>query len=172
MDHFCWSALQLMVFWLYNKHMNLHIRTTTKRLHQIVDMAVPFYAEELKLLNNKFDLFVYSDKSLIKENGARGMCQLDTPINGRKQIVIFIDSSLKFDQLIQVLAHEMIHVKQMVKGQYWFFVDEYDNDSHFWLGKEVKAEYWDRPWEKEAWSREKLLTVKFEQLFYNLLNNA
>jgi hypothetical protein len=152
--------------------MNLHIRAKTNRLFQIIDMAVPFYAEELKLLNNKFDLYVYSVKGLIKDQGARGMCQMDDPVKGRKQIVIFVDSSLKFDSLIQVLAHEMIHVKQMVKGHYWFFVDEYDGDTHFWLGKQVNAEYWDRPWEREAWSREKLLTVKFEQLFYKILENA
>ena len=97
---------------------------------------------------------------------------LDDPINGRKQIVVFIDSSLKFDSLIQVLAHEMIHVKQMVKGHYWFFVDEYDTDTHFWRGEQIKTDYWDRPWEKEAWRKEKLLAIKFEKLFYTLLKNA
>jgi hypothetical protein len=118
------------------------------------------------------DLYVYTVKGLIKNNDARGMCQLDDPINGRKQIVVFIDSSLKFDSLIQVLAHEMIHVKQMVKGHYWFFVDEYDTDTHFWRGEQIKADYWDRPWEKEAWRKEKLLAIKFEKLFYTLLKNA
>jgi hypothetical protein len=152
--------------------MNLQIKATTKRLYQIVDIAVPFFAEELNLLNNRFDLYVYTVKGLIKNNDARGMCQLDDPINGRKQIVVFIDSSLKFDSLIQVLAHEMIHVKQMVKGHYWFFVDEYDTDTHFWRGEQIKADYWDRPWEKEAWRKEKLLAIKFEKLFYTLLKNA
>ena len=152
--------------------MNLQIKATTKRLYQIIDIAVPFYAEELNLLNNKFDLYVYTVKDLIKDHNARGSCQIDDPIKGCKQIVVFIDSSLKFDQMIQVLAHEMIHVKQMVKGHYWYFVDEYDGDMHFWRGKPVNVEYWDRPWEREAWRKEKILSVKFEQLFYTVLKNA
>jgi hypothetical protein len=152
--------------------MNLHIRSKSKRLFQIADMAVPFYAEQLNLLDNRFDLYVYPVRGLIKNHDARGMCQLEDPVKGRKQIVIWIDSGLKFDAVIQVLAHEMIHVKQMVKGHYWFFVDDYDGGTHFWLGKQVEAEYWDRPWEKEAWSKEKLLAAKFEHLFYKLLKNA
>lgn len=152
--------------------MNLKISATTKRMFQIIDMCVPFYAEQLNLLDNKFDLYVYTVKDLIKNHDARGMCQMDDAVNGRKQIVIWIDSSMKFDRMISVLAHEMVHVKQMVKGHYWYFVDDYDGDTHFWRGKPVNVEYWDRPWEREAWSREKLLTVKFEQLFYKLLENA
>ena len=152
--------------------MNLQIKATTPRLYQIVDIAVPFFAEELNLLNNRFDLTVYTVKGLIKEHDCRGLCQTEEITkNKRKSISVMIDSRLRFDQIVSVLAHEMIHVKQIVKGQYWYFTDDYDDCTHFWLGKSVEAEYYERPWEKEAWSKEKLLAIKFEQIFYKILQN-
>ena len=58
-------------------------------------------------------------------------------------------------ELALSLAHEMVHVKQMVKGQ----LKSGDDGKQIWLGKEFPADtpYLDRPWEVEAFSRQELI---------------
>ena len=58
-------------------------------------------------------------------------------------------------ELALSLAHEMVHVKQMVKGQ----LKTNANGSQTWLGKTYPADtpYLDRPWEVEAFSRQELI---------------
>jgi fructose-1,6-bisphosphatase/sedoheptulose 1,7-bisphosphatase-like protein len=60
------------------------------------------------------------------------------------------------EQLLQTLAHEMVHVKQWVNG-------EVDEEQTHWKGKKVKASK-DQdvfPWEKEARALEKSLYQAF-----------
>jgi hypothetical protein len=58
-------------------------------------------------------------------------------------------------ELALSLAHEMVHVKQMVKGQ----LKTGSDGSQTWLGKTYPADtpYLDRPWEVEAFSRQELI---------------
>jgi hypothetical protein len=53
------------------------------------------------------------------------------------------------------LSHEMVHIKQMVKGQ----LKSGPDGSQTWLGKNYPAStpYLDRPWEIEAFSRQELI---------------
>ena len=53
------------------------------------------------------------------------------------------------------LAHEMVHVKQMVKGQ----LKNAAKGASIWMGKKFPAStpYLDRPWEIEAFARQELI---------------
>jgi len=53
------------------------------------------------------------------------------------------------------LAHEMVHVRQLAKGQMKFA----KNKSRIWMGKRYKAStpYLDQPWEVDAYSKQELL---------------
>ena len=80
----------------------------------------------------------------------------------KKLILMQLESKLKTGRLIEVIAHEMVHVKQTVRGQL-----ASRGVSLFWRGKKVlcsKINYYDRPWEIEAWSKQTLLSNKIFRL--------
>jgi hypothetical protein len=67
-----------------------------------------------------------------------------------------IDGGLGEADLVQCLAHEMVHVKQIAKGQ--LQLDSKSNQT--WLGQKVNTVYHERPWEQEAFARERLLASR------------
>lgn len=88
---------------------------------------------------------------------------VDMSITGVDCILVVIKPQLlrgnKFliahKELALSLAHEMVHVKQMVKGQ----LKTGSNGKQIWKGKEYSSDtpYLDRPWEIEAFSRQELI---------------
>ena len=56
------------------------------------------------------------------------------------------------------LAHEMVHVKQLAKGQMKFL----PNQARVWMGKRYskKVSYLDQPWELDAFARQEILVRK------------
>ena len=77
-----------------------------------------------------------------------------------------LDSRLNTYDLVETIAHEMVHIKQKVLGQL-----RYEGRSTYWLGKKVicsKINYYDQPWEQEAWSKQKLLAVQIFKILTKL----
>ena len=73
-------------------------------------------------------------------------------------------------RIIQTLAHEMIHVKQFAKGEMY---DHIHAAKVRWKNKNYNVDeidYWDYPWEIEAYGKELGLYVKF-LTEYDLSNN-
>lgn len=56
------------------------------------------------------------------------------------------------------LAHEMVHVKQLAKGQMKFL----PNQARVWMGKRYskKVTYLDQPWELDAFARQEIIVRK------------
>lgn len=88
-----------------------------------------------------------------------GMSQTDglTVPKDKKQYVIFLAPSIGGAELIRLIAHEVAHVCQIIKGDL-----EFANDGGkikvFWHDEEVnvdKVPYRQRPWEIEAYTLEK-----------------
>lgn len=76
----------------------------------------------------------------------------------RRTFEIEIASNVPLKQRMQALAHEMVHVKQYVRGELGF-------EGH-WCGKFYntdKLDYWDLPWEIEAHGREPGLYIRWVQ---------
>lgn len=88
-----------------------------------------------------------SVKSDLDEN-ANGWCQQ----NSNTDYEIEIESNLDNECFIKTLCHEMVHVKQGVKGEL--------NSGATWRGKEYNNE---QPWEIEAYRLEKKLSYSFLQ---------
>ena len=66
-----------------------------------------------------------------------------------------LDSSDKPDVILQNFAHEMVHVKQWARGELKDVMRGYSLCK--WKGELVdteKVEYYDTPWEIEAFGRE------------------
>lgn len=75
---------------------------------------------------------------------------------------ISIDRSLCRREMLLALAHEMVHLKQYAKGE----LKDYVKPARMigWMGEkflEEELDYWEQPWEIEAYGREKGLYFKF-----------
>ena len=86
--------------------------------------------------------------------GAMGYC-LETDNN--RTFEIEIDKSQSLRDLLETLAHEMVHVKQFARRELHPSKDD-------WYGKTYdpkKVSYWDLPWEIEAHGREVGLFIRW-----------
>jgi hypothetical protein len=112
--------------------------------------TVKFYAKYLNLLKSKYQLYVCSAPNLRKNDGNNGIASK----TGYREISIAVDSKLSLPKMLLTLAHEMVHVKQMIRGQYRALPSRNGKCKRFWLGKQYSVEYRKRPWEVEAFRRE------------------
>lgn len=86
-------------------------------------------------------------------------------IPGNNVFSIYIDASLTGDQLMEVICHEMIHLKQIQSGDL-----KLTKEYHFiWKGrfKHKNTPYNERYWEKEAYNRQGSLFRRVK----NMINN-
>lgn len=114
-----------------------------------------FYAKYLNII--KFDVTVYicSAPNLRKTQNNNGVCSK----TDYREITVAVDSTLVLPQLLITLAHEMVHVKQYVRGQYRGELSRNGKMKRIWLGKQYNVAYMKRPWEVEAFRREMELTT-------------
>jgi hypothetical protein len=112
--------------------------------------SAKFYAKYLNIMNFKYKVLIHSEPNLRKHDGNNGVAC----VTGDKEITILIDSKLKLPQMLITLAHEMVHTKQFVRGQYRGEIARNGRFRKIWLGKKYSVEYLKRPWEIEAFRRE------------------
>ena len=83
--------------------------------------------------------------------------------NHRSRVfVITIDRTLSKRETLLALAHEMVHLKQYAKGELKDIFRPVRMTK--WLGEsfpENSVDYWDSPWEWEAYGRERGLYIKY-----------
>lgn len=78
--------------------------------------------------------------------------------NKPRDFILFLDKNMSEEEKIKTLAHEFCHIKQIL-------YNELNEEMTLWKGKKVCEEdyqkYEDRPWEKEAYTIEKLLYEEY-----------
>lgn len=94
-----------------------------------------------------------TEPGMAKREGMRGVVSKVGP----KTIAMVIDTAMDLERLIITLSHEMVHVKQYAKGQ---VTTSKSLKTRYWMGKKVRADYYNQPWEIEAYSKERLLANK------------
>lgn len=85
----------------------------------------------------------------------------DRPINPR-EFKIVLSSKITLGELGKALFHEMVHVKQMYKGE----LKQRKNQQLFWKGEHVPNEiaYHELPWEIEAYRMQEELAEKYLEM--------
>ena len=133
--------------------MQYQIVCRSKGRKTLIDSLVRVLIPELKLTRSRFNLIIKSQRGLIKQDGMRGVVGPDP--SDPTQLVMLLDSALDSEFLISTLCHEMVHVKQLAKGQMKFL----PNDAKIWKGKRYnkKTKYLDMPWELDAFSKQEIL---------------
>lgn len=107
--------------------------------------ALTFFAKELKVKDYR-DVTV-SVKAMRKMD-ALGYCSIKHYDDEDRISTILMEVKLNQgrDEMINTLAHEMVHVKQYITG-------ELSEDLDVWKGKKINSDdidYDDQPWEIEA----------------------
>ena len=116
----------------------------------MVEKTVKFYAKYLNITGFKYKVYVCLAPKLRQKDGNNGICSR----TGDKEISIAVDSALALPQMLMTLAHEMVHAKQYVRGQYRGEISRNGKAKRIWLGKQYTVTYLKRPWELEAFRRE------------------
>ena len=143
-------------------------RTHNKELHRAIGSAALFYSEVL--LGSRMEKNIYLDikltKGLKQKEKAYGFCHIvDDNISKPREFMIELDASMKysFDQIHTWLAHEMVHLKQFVRGE----LCDYETGRGQWKTRSFgRVKYDDQPWEKEAYRLEGELYEMFEEEYY------
>jgi hypothetical protein len=127
--------------------------------------SISFFAEKLLSKNsiNKIKLTIKFKSNFIKNHGLEAECIWEDDNYRPKEFTIHLDSKLSERKIIQALAHEMTHVKQYTKNEVFDFIKT--SNIIKWKGKKFdidKIDYWECPWEIEAYGYEKCLYQLFK----------
>jgi hypothetical protein len=130
-----------------------------------VGKAVQFYASELMSTRMCNTLTITVDLSTVDKKAVGTMYKTCIGSEKQKDFFISIDPTLPNEMLFEVLAHEMVHVKQSAKGEYQLRLWKSDKKVHArWRGTELgvfeQIPYNQRPWEVEAYAMEAELFKK------------
>jgi hypothetical protein len=130
---------------------------------ELIQNCLTVYKHELNLQNSKYNLIVFTERGMGSREGYRGsVFKL-----GPKVIGMVLDTALDQEKLIITMAHEMVHVKQYAKGQ---MTHTKNGRGRLWKGKKINAEYYDSPWELEAFGKERLLANKVFKIIEKAYN--
>lgn len=135
--------------------MEIQVASASKVRKAFIEAMAILYAKELRLARSRTTVYISTVPGLLKATGMRGGCTLVE----RGFISIAVDSRLPIETLCTVLAHEMVHAKQYALGQLKVVGSKFS-----WLGRTYKENYYDNPWEIEAFGRERLLANKVAKI--------
>jgi hypothetical protein len=145
--------------------MILEINGSTKNVRKYVEIATWNYAERLmgKRLMSTLCIKINLNKKLLKEEGCEGTCiwdEWDDYAKTPRDFEIVLDTTINIREILINLAHEMTHVKQWVKGEMYEYCDP---NKVRWMKKKYdmsNMDYYDYPWEIDAFGRQLGLFVR------------
>jgi len=144
--------------------MEIEIITRSEYRRELIEKSAKFYAKQLNISKSNYKVVIFTDPSLIKEHGANGMAWSAAPGVG----TIALYNRLSIGQLLATIAHEMVHIKQYIRGHFRTEKSRNGKDKKFWLGKQVVAKYEKQPWEVEAYRKQNIL---LDQLIDTVLSS-
>ena len=135
--------------------MEYKIEASNVKIRKFLESLMPSFIEQLGLTNSKRAVLVKVTKDLDKDFQGATM-----NIEVADCILVLIKppkrlTPMSLMDMSSTLAHEMVHVKQLAKGQMKLL----PNEARIWKGKRYnkKIKYLDMPWEIDAFSKQELL---------------
>ena len=140
--------------------MDIKVNTRSAGKRELITVAAMFLAKQLKIDRSRWTLEIQTMRGLAKNDNMRGAVIRMGP----KYVLMMIDSQLDIDNLFNTLSHEMVHVKQFVRKEMVINVTP-KRSTYYWKGQRVVADYYNQPWEIEAWKKERLLATRIYAIF-------
>lgn len=131
--------------------MQYQILTRSRKAKNFVDRLMPSIIAQLGL--TKCRKFLLID---ITNDAGEGNDGMTSVLSGIDSYVVSIKLG-RWQDMGVTLAHEMVHVKQLVRGT---LRDE--NGARIWRGRKVsrRVKYLDTPWERQAFARQEIIFRK------------
>lgn len=128
--------------------MKFTVHCRSKKTKQFLENLVQDLIKELKIGKSRKELIV-SVSAKCEHSGLA--------VDLGNVLFLGLRNKMSPVELAVALCHEMVHVKQMSKGQL-----KQDATGFVWVGKRFKQNtpYLDRPWEVEAFARQELILRK------------
>ena len=146
--------------------MNLFVEGGTAKQRSLIEKAAAFFLNNLlqKKSDEDFEIVIALRRDLFKRNGTKADCCIDNDDDSRMPTVfeIRIDSRMNNQALLRSLAHECVHISQWRTGMLRESKSEFCTS--YWNGKKYRTaqeDYWDMPWEVDAYGREIGLVERF-----------
>lgn len=132
------------------------VRGGQKHQREMVSDIIYALTKHLMPRLRNIEIDVKLVKNLNEKTGAEGFCLQDEP----RRYELEIDSSLSPRNFITTICHEMVHVKQGVRGELKEVCGK-----QYWKGRVCNKDYVEQPWEKEAYRlQDKLAQWTWENL--------
>ena len=146
----------------------LTIRNATATQKKAIEEIAPWVLQHLvgKKLAKNIELNIKMKKDYRKKEGLEGSTYWEDDNHNPREFTIEIDKSLKTEHFIQTLCHELVHVKQYATGE---MKDIFKGPFNLlWRGERIDTKrlgmnYWDQPWEIEAFGREDGLYIMWKE---------
>ena len=143
--------------------MIIHVKGSNKSVRKLIEIAAWYYAEKLmgKRTIANLEIHIKLKRGLYKKDNTEGTAIWEDESYRPKEFTIELDCGVKIRNMLITLAHEMVHIKQWAKGEMYeyavpgkvrFMKTKYDMND---------LDYWDYPWEIEAFGRQLGLFVRF-----------
>ena len=142
--------------------MLLHVEGSDKATRKLAELATWWYAEKLmgKRLMNNLEITIKLKNGLSdKTEGLAIWEDEENPLH--REFTITLDKTVKIRNLLITLAHEMVHVKQWARGEMYEYSAAGMVRFHKTKFNMEDIDYWDYPWEIEAYGKQLGLFVRF-----------
>lgn len=138
-------------------YLDLTIRGGTKEEKKLVSEMVEYCVVALNLYRMNLEINV----QIKKLTDAFGYCAWEDNNIRPREFTIEIAKGMSKKKFLTTLAHEMVHVKQYVRGE---IRERFQSDHRvFWKDKDHSdTTYWSQPWEKEAFRLQDKLYKDFK----------
>ena len=138
------------------------VEATTPNVSKFLDSLMPSMIEQLGLTRSRRAVLIKVTDEI--EEGMQG-ATLNIEIADCYLVLIKQPKRVTKASLLEMgttLAHEMVHVRQLAKGQMKFL----PNQARIWMGKRYnkRTHYLDQPWELDAFARQEILFRKAIEL--------
>jgi hypothetical protein len=138
------------------------VEATTPNVSKFLDSLMPSMIEQLGLTRSRRAVLIKVTDEI--EEGMVG-ATLNIEIADCYLVLIKQPKRITKASLLEMgttLAHEMVHVRQLAKGQMKFL----PNQARIWMGKRYnkRTHYLDQPWELDAFARQEIVFRKAIEL--------
>jgi hypothetical protein len=138
------------------------VEATTPNVSKFLDSLMPSMIEQLGLTRSRRAVLVKVTDEI--EDDMQG-ATINIEIADCYLVLIRQPKRITKASLLEMgttLAHEMVHVRQLAKGQMKFL----PNQARIWMGKRYnkRTHYLDQPWELDAFARQEILFRKAIEL--------
>ena len=144
--------------------MLLNITGSNKKNRMLVKHAAQWYAERLmgKRLMNSLEINIHLRRNLITKEGCEGTAIWEGDYCDRpRDFTIELDLTFSIRDVLITLAHEMVHIKQWAKGEMYEYTKSPMVRFHTTKFELDDINYWDYPWEIEAFGKQLGLFYRF-----------